>query len=236
MLLAGTAGIALLLGLAQVDEARGWAALLVGAAVTVLVALGLAREVAAARGARRPPHPRLGHLDGEPALVLPRDPAPTRLVSWALLALAVVLLVGAVLAAWSREWVLLALLLAGGGGLAYVAAPGRDLSGGLWFTPTRVVGDHLGVRWQLAWHDVTGAVDTQPMPLLHHEGRVTVDRTGPRGRGWDPLRQDGMVAVDVSALAGGSRIASFVVLTCVADPAQRAVLGTPASLPPTPRR
>ena len=71
------------------------------------------------------------------------------------------------------------------------------------------------------------------MPVLVRPDRLPrIERTGPRGRAWNPLRRDGVIAVDTRHLAGGSTIASYVITKALADPASRAVLGTPESLPP----
>jgi hypothetical protein len=218
-------------GLLGLGDPVGQAFLCVG---LVLAGSALAGAVGLVAERRTPPQPRLDRWEGEPALVLPRASAPTAVASSALAAYAATAMLGALFAgvAGHVAWAVLLVLLAAW--LLLTAAPGRDLAGGLWLTPTRVVSDHAGLRWQARWDDVTGVVPQQPMPVLVRADRVPqVERTGPRGRAWNPVRKDGAIAVDTRHLAGGERLASYVIGKAVTDPASRRVLGAPASLPPS---
>lgn len=235
VLVAATSVPALLIGLVDIDDPAGQLALCIGLVLAVLAVAGVARELAEHRVRRRGPEPRLEPVDGEPALFLPRDPAPVRIASWALLGIAAAVGLGAVLAATERAWgwvVVWALLAAY---LVHLAAPHRTtrLAGGLWLTPTRLVHEHLGLRWQAPWEDVRGVVPRPQMPVLVAEDRLPrVERTGPRGRGWKPHRGQGLLAVDARHLTGGGTLAGYVITKSLAEPASRRVLGTPDSLPP----
>lgn len=219
------------MGLIGVRDTLGQTFLCLGL-VGVVSALGGASRLVAERAA--PPPARLVDLaPGEAALFLPRNPVLTRIASAALLGYALVCLAGAVFAGIAGSYVGAGVLMLLAAALAWVAAPGRDLGGGLWLSPQRLVHEHDGLRWEVPWHDVTGVVDQQPMPVLVRPDRLPrIERTGPRGRAWSPLRRDGVVAVDTRHLAGGSAIASYVITKALADPASRTVLGTPESLPP----
>ena len=180
-----------------------------------------------------PPQPRLVELEpGESALLLPRAEAPSRISSMVLLGYGLVLLASAVSAALVESWGPAVVLGVCGAVALWLAAPGRDLAGGLWFSPRRIVHEHDGRRWEAPWEDVTGVVPQQPMPVLVRADRTpAVRRTGPPGRAWNPRRGDGLLSVDTRFLAGGAEIASYVIGKAITDPASRAVLGTPESLP-----
>ena len=221
---------AFMVGLIGLGDPAGRALVCVGL-VSLLSALGGAAALVSERST--PPSPRLADLGGESALMLPRSPGPTRVSSLVLLGLGLVALLGVLLALLDGAWAWSVALAAIGGYLIWSAAPGRDLSGGLWFTPSRVVHDYRGARVELAWDDVTGVVDRPLMPVMVRPDRVpVVQRTGPRGRAWNPLRKDGVLAVDTRHLAGGHALASYAITKALTDPASRAVLGTPESLPP----
>ncbi|HEX6149357.1 hypothetical protein [Nocardioides sp.] len=202
----------------------------IGVLVLISAVGGVARLLA---DRRPPPRPRLVELTPEEsALFLPRASAPSRISSMVLLGYGLVLLASAVSASLVESWgvaVVCALL-----GLAalWLAAPGRDLAGGIWLSPRRLAHEHDGRRWEVPWDDVTGVVPQQPMPVLVRADRMpTVQRTGPLGRAWNPRRGDGLLAVDTRHLAGGTELASYVIGKAVTDPASRTVLGTPDSLP-----
>lgn len=222
-------------GLLDIGDPTGQALLCLGLVLLVSAAGSAAREVAERRHLRHPPEPRLVTLEGgERALFLPRDPAPSRIASLALLGYAVIALVGVVVTAAAGipgAAVALALLAAA---MLYFAAPHRgSLAGGVWFTPERMVHEHEGVRWSVPWDDVTGVVPQQPMPVLVRPERMPVlERTGPRGRAWSPRAGEGVLTVDTRHLAGGATLASYIMGKSVTDPASRAVLGTPPSIPP----
>ena len=221
-------------GLLGLGDTTGRAFLCFGLVLVVSAAGSVAREVAERRYLRQPPEPRLVTLeDGERALVLPRDPAPSRIATLVLLGYAAVAVVGVVVTAvagsvgWAVALAVLAVLL------LYFAAPHRgSLAGGLWLTPQRMVHEHDGLRWQVGWDDVTGVVPQQPMPVLVRPDRMpAVERIGPRGRAWSPRAGDGVLAVDTRHLAGGVTLAFYVIGKSVTDRDSRAVLGTPESLP-----
>lgn len=222
-------------GLLGLGTGLGRALLCLGLVLTVSLVAGVAREVAERRHRQQPPQARLVTTPGgERALFLPRAEAPTRIASLALLGYAAVSALGALwtLLAGDWGWALALLLLAAY--LAHLAAPHRgSLAGGLWLGPTQLVHEHQGIRWRVDWGDVTGVVPQQTMPVLVRPDRTpTVERTGPRGRGWRPRPGSGVLAVDTRHLAGGPTLASYVVAKAVTDPASRAVLGTSDSLPP----
>lgn len=224
------------MGLVGVGDPTGQGFLCLGLVFLVSLAGGVGREVAEQRHRRHPPEPRLVDLpSGEAALLLPRSSTPTRVASMLLLGYALVGLLGAgfTMAAGSVGWAVALALVAGY--LLYSAAPHRLASaGGLWFTPQRMVHEHEGRRWEVPWEVVTGAAPEQPMPVLVRPDRMPeIQRTGPRGRAWNPARGAGMLTVDTRHLAGGSTLAAYVITQAVADPGSRSVLGTPASLPPT---
>jgi hypothetical protein len=199
--------------------------------LALISAVGGVARVLAER--KPPPPPRLVELErGESALHLPRAEAPSRISSMVLLGYGLVLLASAVSAALVESWGLAVVLGLCGAALLWLSAPGRDLAGGLWLSPRRIVHEHDGRRWEAPWEDVTGVVPQQPMPVLVRPDRTpAVRRTGPPGRAWNPRRGDGLLAVDTRHLAGGTDIASYVIGKAVTDPASRALLGTPASLP-----
>lgn len=219
------------IGLLGLGDATGRGFFTVGLVALVSAAGGLARLLA---DRSDPPQPRLVDLPpGESALFLPRHPAPSRIASMVLLGYSLVLLgiaVSAALVEW-RWWVTIPAVLGVAG--IWLAAPGRDLAGGLWLSPTRLVHESAGLRWEVPWADVTGVVPQQPMPVLVRPDRKPdVRRTGPPGRGWNPNRGDGVLAVDTRHLAGGADLASYVIGKAITDPGSRGVLGTPDSLPP----
>ncbi len=218
-----------MMGLLGLGDTRGQATLCLGL-VAVISALGGALRLIAERVA--PPAPRLTDLAEGRALFLPRSPLPSRISSTVLLGYAVVSVAGALFAGLAEQYVGAGSLLVIGAALLWVAAPGRDLAGGLWFSPDRLVHEHDGLRWEIPWEDVTGVVPQDPMPILVRPDRLPAPtRTGPRGRAWKRTA-DGVVAVDTRLLSGGATLASYVIGKAVTDPASRAVLGTPASLPP----
>ena len=221
---------ALLVGLIGLGDPGGQALLCVGL-VALVSAVGGVAALISERSA--PPEPRLVDLDGERALLLPRSPGPTRVSSLLLLGLGLVALLGVLFTLLHGSWGWSVVLAAVGGYLVWSSALGRDLAGGLWFTPSRVVHDYRGARVELPWDDVTDVVDQSLMPVLVRADRLpAVQRTGPRGRAWNPLRKDGVLAVDTRHLAGGHTLASYVITKALTDPASRGVLGTPESLPP----
>lgn len=222
------------IGLLGLRDTTGRVTLCLGLVCLVSAAGGIGREVAERRHRRHPPQPRLVELGGEAALFLPRAGAPARIASLTLCGYALVLLLGALftLNAGSIGWTVILAVLAGC--LLYAAAPWRSLAGGVWFTPQRMVHEHDGRRWEAPWEVITGAVPQQPMPVLVRPDRMpTIQRTGPRGRAWNPVRGDRMLAVDTRHLAGGATLAAYIITKALGDPASRALLGTPASLPPT---
>lgn len=218
---------------ASLDQPGRRFGLCVGLLVLVGVAAGAAREVAERRIARTPPQPRPGTLpDGEQALLLPRATAPTRISSLALVGFAAVTALGAVLAAVGHGWGLALVLTLVAGWLVLVAAPARvtAMAGGLWLTPTRIVDDHRGIRWEVRWEDVTGVDVGQPSRVLvavRRDRAPSIRRTGPRGRAWNPVRARNVLIVDAAHLAGGSALAGSLIRTALADPGSRRSLGAP---------
>lgn len=218
------------MGLVGVGDPTGQTFLCLGAVAVVGAVSGAARLVAERRDP--PPAELVDLAPGEPALFLPRSPAPSRIASGALLGFAVVAAVAALFSGLAGAVVGAAVLAVVAVGLALVAAPGRDLAGGLWFSARRLVHEHDGLRWEVPWEDVTGVVPEQPMPVLVRPDRTpTFTRTGPPGRAWR-RSADGVLAVDTRFLAGGPTLASYVIAKAVTEPASRDTLGTPESLPP----
>ena len=220
------------MGLFGLGDQTGRLFFTVGLIALISAVGGVARLLAERKP---PPQPRLVELEpGESALHLPRAEAPSRIASMVLLGYGLVSLAMAVSAALVESWGFAVFLGVCGLALLWLAAPGRDLAGGLWLSPRRIVHEHDGRRWEAPWEDVTGVVPQQPMPVLVRPDRTpAVRRTGPPGRAWNPRRGDGLFAVDTRHLAGGPEIASYVIGKAVTDPASRAILGTPASLPQT---
>lgn len=225
----------LLLGVGLLARPEGPFVLCVGLLLTALGVLSVVREVGEVRHRRDPPRPRLDRLDAEAALVLPRAPFASLVSAWSLVAFAVVCLLGAAFAATVSRWVLGLVLLVVAGVCLWVAQPhrARSLAGGLWLTPTRIVSEHDGTRWEAPWDDVHGAVPGQVLAVLVHHGRVPAVSRGPAAwRHSGRAVVDGVPVVDARHLAGGSVLAAYVVEKAVQDPGFRAALGTPESLPP----
>ena len=142
---------------------------------------------------------------------------------------------GALFAALNGGWVGAVVLVLVALLLFLVAAPGGAAagSGGLWLTPQRLVHLQDGVSWDLPWDDVSGVVPQEPMPVLVHPGREPrIQRTAAAGRFRGRARVDGMLPVETRYLAGGATLAAYVVGKAIVDPAFRAALGSPESLPP----
>lgn len=234
VLLAGIGLPLTVMGLVGIGDATGRAFLFLGLLLLLSAAGGVAREVVERRARRQPPSPRLVDLaPGERALFLPRAGGPTRVASLVLLGYGLLGLLSAVATALDGRWAWAVGFTLGGAVMVLLAAPGRDLAGGMWFSPSRLVHEHDGLRWEAPWDDVTGVVPQQPMPVLVRPDRpVDVRRVGPPGRAWRPTRGDGVLAVDARFLAGGPVVASYVIGKAITDPASRSVLGTPESLPP----
>lgn len=224
-------------GLVGLDDGGGKFAVCFGLVLVVTTVGGVAREVAERRLVRNPVEPRLDSLaGGEPALLLPRATAPTAISSAVLVGLAATLAVGAVLAATELAWGLCVALALAAGWLVHLAAPLRtaSMAGGMWLTPSSIVDEYRGIRWDVAWEDVTGVEARHPtrMLLVVRGDRVPrIRRTGPRGRAWRPLTAGNVLAVDSSHLAGGSALAGSLIGRGLEDPASRRALGTPPSLP-----
>jgi hypothetical protein len=231
----GLLGLLLLgLGLGGIGAAIGQASVCFGLVLLVVAAGGLAREHAERAHDRHPPRPELATAPtGEAALFLPRSSGRGRVAVGTLLGLAATALLGAVFAASNGAWVGALVLLAVAVLLGVTAAPGRTGAGGLWVSPAGLVHIHDGVRWDLPWDDVSGVVPHEPMPVLVHPGREPrIQRTAAAARLRTRAKVDGMLPVETRYLAGGATLAAYVVGTAVVDPAFRAALGTPASLPP----
>lgn len=223
------------MGLLGLDTTLGRGLLCGGLLLLVCAAGGIAREVAERRARREPPQPRLAELQGGPALHLPRAAGPALVSSWGLVGLGAVVALAAVTTALDERWGWTAVLAVLAAWLLWTSAihRGASLAGGLWFTPTGLRHEDRGVAVDLPWEAVTGVVPQQPMPVLVRPDHTpAVTRTGPRGRAWRPVTGDGTLVVDTRHLAGGAVLASYVVGKAVTDPGSRAVLGTPASLPP----
>lgn len=218
------------MGLLGVGDTTGQTFLCLGMVAVVGAVAGAARLVTERRD---PPAARLVDLaPGEPALFLARSPLPSRIASSTLLAYALVAAAAAIFAAIAGALVGAAVLAVIAVALALVAAPGRDLAGGLWFSARRLVHEHDGLRWEVPWEDVTGVVPEQPMPVLVRPDRVPkITRVGPPGRAWRRAA-DNVLAVDTRFLAGGPTLASYIIAKAVTEPASREVLGTQESLPP----
>ena len=224
------------LGVVIVAKPAGPVVLCLGLGLLALAVSGVLRELSDGASRRNPPPPRLDRLDGEEALVLPRAAGPSLVSAWSLVALAVTCVLGAGFALLAGRWVFALVLLAAAGGCLLVAQPrrARGLAGGLWFTPRRLVHEHDGVRWELPWEDVAGVVPQEPMPVLVHPGREpAIHRSAAAGRFRGRAQVDGRLPVETRFLPGGAVLASYVVGKAIVDPAFRAALGTPGSLPPT---
>ena len=221
----------LIVALPMLDEPAGGFLLCFALVLLLAVVGGTAREVTERRLQREPLQARPDRLpDGEQALLLPRATAPTAISSWLLVGVAAVVALGAVLAAVERSWVLAVVLGLVAGWLGVTAAPHRTatMAGGLWLSPTRIVDDYRGVRWELTWQDATG-VDA------HHPQRVLVavrpdrvprlERTGPRGRAWKPIRAGNVLVIDTNHIAGASAHAGQLIDRALTDPASRTALG-----------
>ena len=227
----------LVIGLVVIDDGRGKFALCFGLVLVVTTVGGLALEVAERRLIRNPVEPRLDSLvGGEPALLLPRATAPTAISSAVLVGFAATLAFGAVLAATELAWGLCVALALAAGWLVHLAAPLRTVSmaGGMWLTPSSIVDEYRGIRWDVAWEDVTGVEARHPTRILlvvRGDRVPRIRRTGPRGRAWNPLTAGNVLAVDSSHLAGGSALAGSLIGRGLEDPAFRREFGTPTSLP-----
>ena len=223
-------------GLLGAGTTLGRDLLCLGLVLLVSAAGGLAHQVAEARVRRDPPQPRLTTWDGEPALHLPRASAPTLVSSWTLAGLAGVATLTAVSSALGErwDWVVVSTGLAVWLGWVSGVHLGSRLTGGLWFTPTRLRHEDRGIAVEVPWEAVTGVVPHQPMPiLLRTDRQPTITRTGPRGRAWRPISRDGTtLSVDTRRLSGGSTLASYVIGKAITDPSSRRIIGTPESLPP----
>lgn len=225
-------------GLAGIGDGRGKFLLSFGLVLVLSSVCGVAREVAERRLVREPVQPRLEPATGgEPALLLPRATAPTLISSGFLAGLSIILALSAALAATERSWALCVVLALTAGWLAHLARPLRAAvtAGGLRLTPSSVGDDYRGISWEVAWEDVTGVDAHHPLRVLLavRPDRVPqVQRTGPRGRAWNPVRAGNVLVIDSSHLAGRSKLAGDLIATSLADPAARRLLGTPESLPP----
>ena len=239
--LLGAGGLTLtILGLLGMDTPLGQAFLCLGLGALVVTGGGVALELGRRSHHRQVLQPDLTMLpDGERALFLPRSRFPHQVSSGVLTGLAAVILLWALFAARAGAWLSAAILVAVAVALVWFATPGRAgaQAGGLWFTPTRIVHAHGGVRWELPWSEVTGAAPKEPMPVYVQPGRrPELERTAVAGRFRCPARVEDTMMVETLHLAGGGVLASYVVLTALADPAYRAELGTAASLPPVSSR
>ena len=226
----------LALGALLVADPDGPFLLTLGLLLSALGVAGLVRELGDVRHRRNPPSARLEERDAAAALFLPRAATPSLVSAWSLVAVAVTCLLGAGFAVAASRWVLAGLLLAAGVVALGVSQPhrARQLAGGLWFTPDRVVHEHDGVGWELVWEDVAGAVPQEPMPVLVRGGRLPEIRRGPAwGRHRGRAVVDGVLVVETRYLAGGAGLAAYVIEKAVADPAFRAALGRRESLPPS---
>lgn len=234
MLLIGLPLVAL--GLLAIGSVTGRDVLVIGLVASLSGVFAAARELAERRIVRRPPQPRLETSpDGEAALFLPRDPAPTRISSLALLGYAATAVLGAVFSLLERQWGWASVAAVLALWLAHQSAPhrSRTMAGGFWLTATRVGDDYRGIRWDTAWEDLTGvdARNRLRVLLAVRSDRVpTVRRSGPRGRAWNPVVAGNVLRVDSAHLAGGSALAGELVEKGLADPVWRRDLGTPTSL------
>lgn len=227
------AGVPLaILGFLLIDETFGPFIHIAGLLLVQLGVIGVVREFAELRHRRHPPQPRLGELDGEPALVLPRAAFPSVLSAWTLASFSLPCFLGIGFAIEAGRWVLGAVLALLAIGIMRLAAPDRAKAhaGGLWFTPRRLVHENDGVRWELPWEDVVGAAPDQPLPVVVEDGRLPEVRAGWKSlRHRDPAVVDGALMVNTQYLAGGAVLASYLVEMAARDPAFRARLG--AELP-----
>lgn len=223
-----------LFGLVAIGDGEGKFILCFGLLLLVGAVAGAAREVSERRLVRDPVAPRLDRMpDGERALLLPRATEPTLISSWGLFGFGAVLLVGALLAAVEASWGLAVVLTLTAAWFLLTAVPHRAerMAGGLWLTPTRVVDDYRGVRWEVPWELVTGvdAHHRQRVLLPVRRDRVpALQRTGPRGRAWKPLRAGNVMVIDTNHLAGGTTYAGDLIDRALTHPASRQSLGTHA--------
>lgn len=179
------------------------------------------------------PGARLGTApSGAPATAFPRSPVPTSmsavlpglLVAWALL--------GCVLAAVEGEpvaTVVLGVLAVGLATPLVAVVRGQVAAGGLYLTAAGIEHRKEGVSWSVPWEEVTGVVPGEPLGLLVRavpRQRATTrmlwqrEATGPAGT----------KAVDSRYLAADPLVVGAVVARCVAEPAQRARMGTADAL------
>lgn len=197
---------------------------------------GLLREVVERSHRRNPPAPRLTVLsNGERALHLPRAAGPSLVSAWSLVALALVCLVGAGFAVRAERWILAGLVAVAALVCLLVAQPhrARALAGGLTFTPSRIVHEHDGVRWEVPWPDVYGALPQEPMPVLVYRGRMpAIHRTWVAGRYRGRAAVEDALVVQARYLAGGAVLAAYVIGMALVQPEFRSALGSPAPLPP----
>jgi len=170
----------------------------VGGVVLALL-LGISATGVAARAVvdRRPPRtgPHPGRWDDEPALVVPRDPAPTAVSSWTLAGLGAVLLLGGLVLVVLGEAGGVVLLVLGAPLLLVAGPHRRDLAGGVWLTPTRLVHRYRGRQWIVRWSDVVDLAPGSPIVVVPADRLPAEQRYGPRGRAWRATRVAGPVGV-----------------------------------------
>ncbi|MCH1866020.1 hypothetical protein [Nocardioides sp. CFH 31398] len=223
----------------RLPDASGQASALVAGGLLACGVCGLARLVVDVRPAAPAAAP--GRWDGEPALVLGRDPRPTQVSSWGLALLGLAVLLGAVPAVLAGEWVLAVLLALAGGCCVWSGSPHRrDLAGGVWLTPTRIAHSYRGRRWTLGWEELRdvvdtpggGPADTDRLLLLTDPGAVHgEERFGPPGRAWrggvrlDDRGPAGVLGLELEGLAPSAPELADLVRRAAADPVLRQSLG-----------
>ncbi|WP_435744555.1 hypothetical protein [Nocardioides sp. SYSU DS0663] len=207
--------------------------LLSGLLLLLVAAAGLALVCFDSWYVTHRPGPRVGTApSGLPATVVARSPVPTVLSAVVPALLAGWALLGCVLAAGEERPVaavvlgLLAALLAS----PLLAVARRQVSaGGLWLTAAGIEHRKEGVGWSVPWEDVTGAVPGEPLAVLVR-AQPRLQRTTRLLWQREPAAPAGALAVDSRYLAADPAAVAAVVARCVAEPGQRARMGTPEAV------
>lgn len=184
--------------------------------------------------ARRPVVVATSTTDGERSTYVPFAPGSVGVPAGALVAAVLAGLAGLVVAwdAGSTGGLTIGAVVAVGG-LAWLAPwlAGRVRPGGVHLTPTRVVHEHLGTRWEVAWDDVRGVVPREPVAVVVAGlDRVRRERAAAYAWSGDVRTQDsGVVGIATRHLGLDAASLGHVMAVCQATPDLRTRLGDPAT-------